>query len=47
MNQSFNTRVLIIDDDEAVRDSFRDILNPHLKNRAELKALAEVEADFV
>jgi signal transduction histidine kinase/FixJ family two-component response regulator len=29
MNQNFNTRVLVIDDEENVRDSFRRILQPH------------------
>ncbi len=28
MNQKFNTRILVIDDDETVRDSFRQILAP-------------------
>ncbi len=29
MNQDFNTRILVIDDEEGVRDSFRKILQPH------------------
>ena len=29
MNKDFNTRLLVIDDEESVRDSFRKILQPH------------------
>jgi len=29
MNKNFNTRILVIDDEEGVRDSFRKILQPH------------------
>lgn len=40
MKQEFNTRVLIIDDDEGVRNSFREILQPH---HADSKAASQLE----
>ncbi|MCK4982712.1 MAG: response regulator [Victivallaceae bacterium] len=33
MNQNFNTRILVIDDEESVRDSFRRILQSHDSKR--------------
>jgi two-component system, NtrC family, sensor kinase len=41
MTDSFNTRVLVIDDEEAIRDSFRGILMPHRKKYENLKQAGE------
>ncbi|TVR92128.1 MAG: hybrid sensor histidine kinase/response regulator [Spirochaetaceae bacterium] len=37
MTNGFNTRVLVIDDEEAIRDSFREILMPHREKYAKLE----------
>lgn len=37
MIAGFNTRVLVVDDEEAIRDSFREILMPHRKKYAQLE----------
>ncbi len=45
-SESFNTRILIVDDEETVRDSFREILRPRRKQFAELdRAGAELFGD--
>ncbi len=41
MIAGFNTRVLVIDDEEAIRDSFREILMPHRKKYAQLEEAGE------
>ncbi|MFP4485085.1 MAG: ATP-binding protein [Spirochaetaceae bacterium] len=38
MNQPFNTRILVIDDEEAVRNSFREILVPTRRDYSALEA---------
>lgn len=38
MNKDFNTRILIIDDEETVRDSFREILVPQKKQNEGLQS---------
>ncbi len=42
MTDSFNTRVLVIDDEEAIRDSFHEILMPHRKKYAELEQAGDL-----
>ena len=44
MEQSFNTRILVIDDDESVRNSFSQILSPLDSGREEAAKLAEAGA---
>ena len=41
MNQQFNTRILVIDDEESVRDSFRRILQSHESKRDDYSELNE------
>jgi len=41
MNQHFNTRILVIDDEENVRDSFRRILQSHESKREDYTKLNE------
>ena len=41
MNQQFNTRILVIDDEENVRDSFRRILQAHDSKRDDYSKLNE------
>lgn len=41
MEQSFNTRILVIDDEETIRDSFREILLPRTRDA---RALEEASA---
>ena len=41
MKEPFNARVLVIDDDETVRDSFREILSPEKRNTEGLEKAGE------
>jgi len=41
MNEGFNTRILVIDDEENVRDSFRRILQPHDSKQEDYSKLEE------
>jgi DNA-binding NtrC family response regulator len=43
MHNEFNTRILIIDDDEGVRDSFRDILQTRSQSGMEAAVLHDAE----
>ncbi len=44
MNQDFNTRILVIDDEENVRDSFRRILQTHDSKREDYSKLNEASS---
>ena len=46
MFKKFNTRILVIDDEETVRDSFREILIPVRSNRKNLRELSDAAADL-
>ena len=46
MLKEFNSRLLVIDDEESVRDSFREILCPAKENNLQLSELADAAADF-
>ncbi len=46
MLKEFNSRLLVIDDEESVRDSFREILCPVKENNLQLSELADAAADF-
>jgi signal transduction histidine kinase len=46
MLKEFNSRLLVIDDEESVRDSFREILCPVRENNLQLSELADATADF-
>ncbi|MFA6101489.1 MAG: ATP-binding protein [Victivallaceae bacterium] len=46
MLKEFNSRLLVIDDEESVRDSFREILCPVRENNLQLSELADAAADF-
>ena len=44
MNQDFNTRILVIDDEENVRDSFRRILQTHDSKHEDYAKLNEASS---
>ncbi len=44
MNQDFNTRILVIDDEENVRDSFRRILQAHESKREDYSKLNDASS---
>lgn len=46
MFKKFNTRILVIDDEETVRDSFREILIPVRSNHKNLRELSDAAADL-
>ena len=46
MFKKFNARILVIDDEETIRDSFREILIPARANRKNLQELSEAAADL-
>jgi signal transduction histidine kinase len=46
MFKKFNTRILVIDDEETVRDSFREILIPVRANHKNLRELSDAAADL-
>ena len=46
MFKKFNTRILVIDDEETVRDSFREILIPVRSNHRNLRELSDAAADL-
>ncbi len=46
MFKKFNTRILVIDDEETVRDSFREILIPVRNNHKNIMELADAAADL-
>jgi signal transduction histidine kinase len=46
MLKKFNTRILVIDDEETVRDSFREILIPVRANHKNLRELTAAAADL-
>jgi two-component system, NtrC family, sensor kinase len=46
MLRNFNSRVLIVDDEETIRDSFREILCPAKRNEQELNELANAASDL-
>ncbi|MHB9138109.1 MAG: sensor histidine kinase [Victivallaceae bacterium] len=46
MFKKFNTRILVIDDEETIRDSFREILIPDRSNHKNLQELSDAAADL-
>lgn len=42
--RTFNSKILVIDDDETIRDSFREILCPSRKNNESIMKLKEAES---
>jgi signal transduction histidine kinase len=46
MFKKFNTRILVIDDEETIRESFREILIPVRQNQKNLRELSDAASDL-